>query len=62
MADEGGAMQEGMDRLVAALKQHAGARPAWRYKPYPLEQHSTIYLVAATAAVRQTFRPPPKPK
>ena len=61
MADEGGTMQAGMDRLIAAL--HATARPevTWTYVPFPQEKHSTIYHPAATQAIRTIFPPPPEP-
>lgn len=61
MADEGGTMQGGMDRLIAALGK-AGSHVTWRYVPMPNERHSTIYHLAATRAVREVFpADPPKP-
>lgn len=62
MADEGGAMQEGMDRVVAALQSSPSAKLHWRYTPYPTEKHSTIYHLAATRAVRDTFPAAPPSK
>ena len=55
LADEGTTMQEGLDRLVAALKAHPNAHITWTYTPYPHESHSTIYHPAATRAVREVF-------
>ncbi|MBI1405434.1 MAG: alpha/beta hydrolase [Caulobacter sp.] len=57
IADEGGQMQGGMDRLVAALKRNPGGVD-WTYRPYPSEKHSTIYHPAATRAIRDLFPPP----
>ncbi|MFN3856803.1 MAG: alpha/beta hydrolase [Caulobacter sp.] len=62
IADEGGAMQAGMDRLVAALKARKLPGVAWSYTPYPQESHSTIYHPAATRAIRVLFPPPAKPR
>jgi len=59
IADEGGAMQAGMDRLTAALGSGAPKGVVWRYAPYPQEKHSTIYHPAATAAIRALFPPVP---
>lgn len=59
MADEGGAMQAGMDRLVTALRLAATSNLAWTYVPFPDEKHSTIYHPAATQAIRAVFPPPP---
>ncbi|CAL4866221.1 hypothetical protein MMA231_00459 [Asticcacaulis sp. MM231] len=55
IADEGGTMQTGMDRLVAALRSDAGSSVTWTYRPYPTEKHSTIYHPAATEAIRALF-------
>lgn len=55
MADEGGTMQAGMDRVVAALKAHPTPALAWSYTPYPQEKHGTIYHPAAVRAVRDVF-------
>lgn len=55
IADEGGTMQTGMDRLVAALRSGAGSSVSWTYKPYPTETHGTIYHPAATQAIRALF-------
>lgn len=60
MADEGGAMQTGMDVLVAALGKSGRAEVTWTYTPFPQESHATIYHPAATRAIRQVY-PPSKP-
>lgn len=59
IADEGGAMQAGMDRLTAALASGAPRGLVWRFAPYPQEKHSTVYHPAATAAIRALFPPVP---
>ena len=58
MADEGGTMQAGLDRVVAALKAHPSPALTWSYTPYPQEKHGTIYHPAATRAVREVFPAP----
>jgi uncharacterized protein len=60
MADEGGAMQTGMDRLVSVLGKSGRPEVVWTYTPFPQESHATIYHPAATRAVRQVY-PAPKP-
>jgi predicted alpha/beta superfamily hydrolase len=60
MADEGGAMQAALDRLVAALRAAPAGRLQWSYAPFPQEKHATIYHPAATRAVREVF-PPAEP-
>ncbi|WP_312820959.1 alpha/beta hydrolase-fold protein [Brevundimonas sp.] len=47
IADEGGQMQSGMDRLVAALRNNPPKGLAWDYEPRHSETHSTVF--AATA-------------
>lgn len=59
IADEGGEMRAGMDRLVAALG--AQSRVAWTYRPMPQETHGAIYHPAATQAVREVFPPSKAP-
>ncbi len=61
MADEGGTMQAGMDKLVAALAVTSLPEVTWTYVPFPSEKHSTIYHPAATQAIRTVFPPPPAP-
>lgn len=55
IADEGGTMQDGMDRLVAALKASAPRGLTWTYEPRPRETHATIYHGAALDAVRRIW-------
>lgn len=55
MADEGGAMQVGMDRLVAALEASAPRGLRWTYEARPEETHATIYHDAALDALRQIW-------
>jgi predicted alpha/beta superfamily hydrolase len=58
IANEGGAMQTGMDRLVAALKAGAPPELAWTYEPFPEERHHTIYHPAGLRALRWAFPGP----
>jgi uncharacterized protein len=55
IADEGGTMQDGMDRLVAALQASALKGLTWTYEPRPQETHATIYHGAALDALRQIW-------
>lgn len=60
IGDEGSTMQDGVDKLMAAL---AAARPAglaWTYDPMPQERHSTIYHPSALKAFRGVW-PGPRP-
>lgn len=58
IANEGGAMQTGMDRLVGALKAGAPSTLDWRYEPFPEERHHTIYHPAGLRALRWAFPGP----
>lgn len=58
IANEGGAMQSGMDRLVAALKAGAPPELTWTYEPFPDERHHTIYHPAGLRALRWAFPGP----
>lgn len=58
IADEGGTMQDGMDRIIAALRSQPSKNVRWTFLPYPTEKHSTTYHLAATRAVRETFPAP----
>jgi predicted alpha/beta superfamily hydrolase len=63
LADEGSysrAMQEGMDRLLAALRTARPAGFTWTFTPFPGETHATIYHPAARAAIRALFAVPPR--
>lgn len=62
IADEGGTMQDGVDRIVAALRNQTSQNVHWSFQPYPAEKHSTIYHLAATRAIRDTFPAPPSAK
>lgn len=55
IANEGGEMQSGVDRLVQVLKAGAPEGLEWRYDPRPEERHDTIYHPAALAAIRALF-------
>ncbi|HEV2567884.1 alpha/beta hydrolase [Sphingomonas sp.] len=55
MADEGGSMQAGMDRLTAALGGNPDVGLRWSYTAFPMEKHATVYHPAATQAIRQVF-------
>jgi predicted alpha/beta superfamily hydrolase len=61
IGDEGATMQEGVDKLVAALKAAPPKGLTWTYDPMPAEHHSTIYHPAALKAFR-TVWPGPRPK
>lgn len=52
IADEGGTMIAGMERLVDALESHAPENLRWYYQPMPQEGHSTIYNPASLRALR----------
>ena len=55
IADEGGAMQEGVDRLVQALKSEAPHDLDWTFVPMAGETHGTTFHPAALNAVRRLF-------
>lgn len=55
IANEGGAMQAGMDWLVAALKAAPSKGLAWTYEPFPTEGHNSIYHPAGLKALRWAF-------
>jgi predicted alpha/beta superfamily hydrolase len=52
IADESGAQQDGMDRLLAALKSSAPKALKWSSSSRPNETHATIYHGAAVDALR----------
>lgn len=54
---EGEEMQEGMDRLVAALKSHARPPFRWWYEPLPQENHATILHRAVYRAFERMNAP-----
>ena len=55
IADEGGAMQEGVDQLVQALKSRAPRDLDWTFIPMAPETHGTTFHPAALNAVRRLF-------
>lgn len=57
IADEGGTMIEGMERLVKALENNAPEGLDWWYEPMLDEEHHTIYNPAALHALRLVFAP-----
>jgi predicted alpha/beta superfamily hydrolase len=58
IADEGGAMREGVDRLVEALKSVAPPDLVWTFVPMEHESHGTAFHPAALDAVRRLFARP----
>jgi predicted alpha/beta superfamily hydrolase len=60
MADEGGTMQAGLDRLLTALREDAPDRLDWTYVDRSdTESHATIFHPAALDAFRTLFALPP---
>lgn len=60
MADEGGTMQAGLDRLLAALREDAPQGLDWTYVDRSAtESHATIFHPAALDAFRTLFALPP---
>ncbi|EJL36989.1 putative hydrolase of alpha/beta superfamily [Caulobacter sp. AP07] len=57
IGNEGTTMQEGVDRVVAALKAAPPKGLTWRYEPMPAQQHSTIYDPSAKAGLPWLFPP-----
>jgi predicted alpha/beta superfamily hydrolase len=55
VGDEGPIMQDGMDRVVAALKAAKPAGLEWTYDPRPNERHDTIYHPVAMTALRAMY-------
>ena len=55
IADEGGDMREGVDRLVGALQQAPPPGLEWTFVPMEQETHGTTFHPAALAALRQFF-------
>jgi predicted alpha/beta superfamily hydrolase len=55
IADEGGTMIEGMERLVKALGNNAPEGLDWWYEPMLNEEHHTIFNPAALHALRLVF-------
>ncbi|MDR6790669.1 putative alpha/beta superfamily hydrolase [Sphingomonas sp. BE138] len=60
MADEGGTMQDGVDRLRTVAANRAGANLVIRYMDYGGEAtHATVYHRAAEDALRWLYEAPP---
>lgn len=57
IGDEGTTMQEGADRVVAALKAAPPKGLLWRYEPMPNEHHGTIYDPSAKSGLPWLFPP-----
>jgi hypothetical protein len=55
IADEGGEMRDGVDRVVATLRKEAPAGLTWTFVPMEQETHGTTFHPAALAALRQFF-------
>ena len=59
IADEGGTMQAGIDKLRAALTAGAPVGLKWSYRARPGENHATTYHPAALDALRELYGLPP---
>ena len=55
IADEGGDMREGVDRVVSALTQAPPPGLEWTFVPMEQETHGTTFHPAALAALRKFF-------
>ncbi|WP_420470806.1 alpha/beta hydrolase [Brevundimonas sp. FT23042] len=55
IADEGGQMQSGLNRLMLALDRAGPQGLHWRYEPRHDLEHSTIYQAVAPLFVREAF-------
>jgi predicted alpha/beta superfamily hydrolase len=60
IGDEGGQMQAGMDRLVAALRNNPPEGLAWNYEPRHSETHSTVFAASAVDFLSRAY-PPSEP-
>lgn len=58
IANEGGAMRAGVDRVVDALKRNAPSDMVWIFQPMDHESHATTFHPVALAAVRTFFALP----
>ena len=58
MANEGAEMQEGVDRLVAALALSSKDEASWCYAPHHTETHATIYHSVSPEALQYLFPTP----
>lgn len=57
IGDEGTTMQEGVDRVVAALTAKPPKGLTWRYDPQPTQHHATIYDPSARTGLPWLFPP-----
>jgi predicted alpha/beta superfamily hydrolase len=53
--DEGGTMQQGLDRVRAALASVKPTGLLWTYDPRPTERHDSIYHPVAMTAIRTLY-------
>lgn len=60
IGNEGGQMQAGMDRLVAALRNKPPEGLAWNYEPRHSESHSTVFAASAVDFLSRAY-PPSEP-
>lgn len=60
IGDEGGQMQSGMDRLVAALRSGAPQGLVWDYQPRHSETHATVFAASAIDFLNRAY-PPSEP-
>lgn len=57
IGDGGSTMQEGLDRVVAAIEAAPPRGLTWRYDPMPTQHHATIYDPSARAGLPWLFPP-----
>lgn len=57
IGDEGGQMQSGMDRLVAALRNKPPQGLVWTYEPRHSETHSTVFSASAIDFLSRAYPP-----
>ena len=55
IANEGAEMQEGVDRLVAALASSPKDKASWCYAPHHSQTHATIYHSVSPEALQYLF-------
>ncbi|MEO8295970.1 MAG: alpha/beta hydrolase-fold protein [Gemmatimonadota bacterium] len=55
IANEGGDMQEGVDKLVQALREHARSGLSWTCVSMPHETHGTTFHSSALMGIRKFF-------
>lgn len=57
IGDEGSTMQEGLDRVLTAIKAAPPKGLTWRYDPMPAQGHATIYDPSTKAGLPWLFPP-----